>query len=238
MPRRQRCLGDRRGCPRPQRRLPSLAPYLAPCEESSADRPPLRYRQLLCLPWMPWWVVSSRQLGRPCCTACIVCRSLSPSSVSPCGSGHQRRALGRVARLGRRYADRLKSIQGDPHMLRPLPPSPGRSARRSARPGLPASFSLARCVRGVQDHQGGGARVLHQVGARGHVSLQFYRPQRWPHDICGSDCTSDKAPAGDVLSGSVPVLTGRYPRAEKLAPAPMLPGYLVIRVIRPPHGPH
>jgi hypothetical protein len=37
----------------------------------------------------------------------------------------------------------------------------------------------------VQDHQGSGVRVLHQVGGRSHVSLLFYRRQRWPHDICG-----------------------------------------------------
>jgi hypothetical protein len=38
---------------------------------------------------------------------------------------------------------------------------------------------------GVQDHQSGRARVLHQVGGRSDVVALFYRRQRWPHYVCG-----------------------------------------------------
>ena len=38
---------------------------------------------------------------------------------------------------------------------------------------------------GVQDHQSGRARVLHQIGGRSDVVALFYRRQRWPHYVCG-----------------------------------------------------
>jgi hypothetical protein len=44
---------------------------------------------------------------------------------------------------------------------------------------------------GIQDHQSAHTRALHEIGGRSRVTLLFYRRQRRPHHVCGSDQGTD-----------------------------------------------
>jgi len=70
---------------------------------------------------------------------------------------------------------------------------------------------------GVQDHQSGRARVLHQVGGRSDVVALFYRRQRWPHDVCGGGRGGGVGLLGHLFYLYLSAFTFRWVRSWALA---------------------